>query len=160
MTVNSPKESRTSPRRDTRVLLVEDNLAANRGLTRFLEVQGYQVEPVVNGMEAIERMRGANPPDIVLTDLQLPDLDGREVVEFASQLRPQPRIGAVTAWDIDARSDPELAERTDWILLKPLDLTELLRRLTGMVALLDATRVVEPADEVSQVHLESPDEIG
>ena len=131
MTLNSPQEPRSNPRPGTHLLLVEDNLAANRGLTRFLEAQGYKVSSVVNGYEAIEFMKGEIPPEIVLTDLQLPDLDGRDVVEFAFQISPRPRIGAITAWDVDLESDPRLAELTDWILLKPLDLTELLKRLSA-----------------------------
>src|SRR4051812_17536182 len=89
-----PPDEPPPPRpRGRRVLLVEDNEEAARGLARLLEVQGFVVTTVFNGQSALEALASGEPPDFVLTDLQLPDLDGLEVALHARKLSPTPYIG-------------------------------------------------------------------
>jgi CheY-like chemotaxis protein len=70
------------------VLLVEDN-AQNRYLaTYLLESGGYEVACATTGGEALERVR-ARRPDLLLTDIQMPDIDGYEV---GRRLRADPEF--------------------------------------------------------------------
>jgi DNA-binding response OmpR family regulator len=112
-----------------RVLLVEDNDAAGRGLSKILAALGYEVAIVFDGVSALEALRRPPPPDFLLTDLRLPDLDGREIALFASQLAPSPHIALITGWDLDR----DLLERAswgiDWVFTKPLDVQELVSKL-------------------------------
>ena len=71
-----------------RILLVDDNEASQRGLARFLEAEGYAVTLAFDGTSALEALEAGPPPDFVLTDLRLPDLDGREVARPARRLVP------------------------------------------------------------------------
>jgi CheY-like chemotaxis protein len=73
-----------------RILLVEDNEAASRGLARLLEAQGFEVTTVSDGESALRALDASPPPDVLLTDMQLPDLDGRELALHARQLAPSP----------------------------------------------------------------------
>ncbi|MCX5743627.1 MAG: response regulator [Proteobacteria bacterium] len=61
-----------------RILVVEDEPNARSALRDLLEVEGYIVDTASRGREAIERQR-ATPPDLLLTDLGLPDMDGLDV---------------------------------------------------------------------------------
>jgi DNA-binding response OmpR family regulator len=112
-----------------RVLLVEDNDAAGRGLARLLEAWGYEVTVEHDGTSALRTLDTAPPPDFVLTDLRLPDLDGREIALHARRLVPPPRIALITGWDIDDDLPDYESCGFDWIFPKPLDMPNLIARL-------------------------------
>ncbi|MDR3632466.1 MAG: response regulator [Isosphaeraceae bacterium] len=115
--------------RRRRVLLVEDDSAAGRGLSRLLEAQGFAVTVVSDGSSALAILRDDPSPDFLLTDLQLPDLDGREVARFARGLVPAPRVALITGWDLDLSSDQCAQLGIDWVLLKPLYVPDLVALL-------------------------------
>ena len=112
-----------------RVLLVEDNDAASRGLARLLEAWGFDVTVKNDGQSALRALDSGPPPDFVLTDLLLPDLDGREIARHAHGLQPTPRVALITGWDIDTDLDDYHAWGIDWVFPKPLDTYELISRL-------------------------------
>lgn len=62
-----------------RVLLVEDNEGMALVVGEYLATSGYRVSVAGNGPEAFERMRAA-PPNVILMDIQLPEMDGLEVI--------------------------------------------------------------------------------
>jgi CheY-like chemotaxis protein len=107
-----------NPRRP-RVLVVDDHEVGRKSLARLLGALGYEITAVKDGESAIEVMEQDRAFDYVLTDLRLPDLDGREVVQAARRLLEAPRIALITGWDVE----PEETDRLgiDWVFLKPLD---------------------------------------
>lgn len=116
------------------ILLVEDNPAAGKGLSKLLEAYGFEVTVVSDGESALNVLRSETPPDILLTDLQLPDLDGREVARQARLLDPPPRIVLITGWDIS--TDPEDVARwgIDCVFSKPLDVRALVAKIGGSLS--------------------------
>lgn len=66
----------------TRVLIVEDNATLLDTIAFELEMQAYEVLTAVNGRKAMEILTGADPlPDIIVSDIAMPDLDGYELLE-------------------------------------------------------------------------------
>jgi class 3 adenylate cyclase len=63
-----------------RLLVVDDNKVNRLLLSRLLEQQGYRVETAENGRVALERLH-ADPPDLVLLDIEMPELDGYGLLE-------------------------------------------------------------------------------
>ena len=63
----------------TRVLVVDDEPQILRALRINLRVRGYEVDTAATGGQALEAA-GHHPPDLVILDLGLPDLDGVEVI--------------------------------------------------------------------------------
>jgi CheY-like chemotaxis protein len=112
-----------------RILLVDDNEATQRGLARFLEAEGYVVTLAFDGTSALEALESGPPPDFVLTDLRLPDLDGREVARTASQLVPPPRVALITGWDLDPEPESPDSWGIEWYFQKPLNVRELIEKL-------------------------------
>jgi len=83
--------------RTARVLVVDDNADIRETVKFLLELDGHQVETAACGRSALERIL-AQPPDVVLLDIGLPDLDGCAV---ASEVRAalagrRPRLIAMT----------------------------------------------------------------
>ena len=63
---------------DKHILLVEDNAAVRQILTLFLEGAGYGVAGAANGRQALDYLRQAGPPQVILLDLAMPVMDGWE----------------------------------------------------------------------------------
>ncbi len=61
-----------------RVLIADDEPHVVRLLTRALESAGYDVESVCNGKRAFERVSDS-PPDVLITDIEMPHMNGREL---------------------------------------------------------------------------------
>jgi CheY-like chemotaxis protein len=68
-----------------KILVVEDDLATLEDLQKTLTVAGYDVLTAGNGVEALERV-GQARPDLVVTDLNMPEMDG---VELCRRLKAQ-----------------------------------------------------------------------
>ena len=74
----------------SRVLVVEDEADIRDLLAFHLERDGYQVTRATTGPEALLALRAA-PPDLVILDLMLPELDGLEVCRRPpARIRPRP----------------------------------------------------------------------
>jgi len=132
-----------------RVFVIEDDGAIRRLLERLLTPAGYSVEQFAMAKPALESIR-ANAPDLVLLDLQLPDLSGHEVLEAirgdpATRLLPVVMMTgmATTAEKLRAQS----AGVTDFIA-KPFSPEELLPRVRALVMLKQFADEHEHAERV------------
>jgi signal transduction histidine kinase len=88
-----PAEVVLSPRGAETILIVEDEAAVRRMAARALAAQGYAILEAENGAEALEVLaRGGSPIDLVLTDVVMPLVNGRELGERLSVERPGLRV--------------------------------------------------------------------
>lgn len=78
-----------SPSESRRVLVVDDSVSARRSLTRLLKPWGFDTEEAVDGAEALEKLRGRNY-EIVFTDLDMPRLNGMDLLTEISGMRTRP----------------------------------------------------------------------
>ncbi len=117
------------PAQRIRILLVEDNEAAGRGLARLLEAEGFEVTVRRDGVSAMQTLESDPPPDFILTDLRLPDLDGREIAQRARDLVPRPLVALITGWDLDCDLVNYQSWGIDWVFPKPLDTKSLIALL-------------------------------
>ncbi|HUC04791.1 MAG TPA: response regulator transcription factor [Acidimicrobiales bacterium] len=115
-----------------RILVVDDDLAVRRSIDRALRLEGYEVETVGSGTEALNAL-AATPPHALVLDLQLPDLDGLAVcrrMRAAGDDTPVLMLTARVA--IDDRVQGLDAGADDY-LVKPFALAELLARLRALL---------------------------
>ncbi len=125
------------------ILLVEDNDDSRDALARRLSRRGYEVEPAIDGEEAV-RKAGERAFDLILMDMNLPAIDGWEAtrrIRAASRNRETPII-ALTAHAMTGDRDKTLAAGCDAHHAKPVQLPELLQQIE---LLLDASRNRSPA---------------
>ncbi|MGE0471456.1 MAG: response regulator [Nitrospira sp.] len=107
------------------ILIIEDHAAVRTLLARVLEDAGYQVWEAANGREGLERFR-THPVDLVITDLEMPEMNGLEVIVQLTHLCVDVRVIAMSGLSGDELQQATLigARRT---LPKPLDLHALLQ---------------------------------
>jgi two-component system response regulator MprA len=115
-----------------RILVVDDDLAVCRSIDRALRLEGYEVDTVASGGEALEAV-ASNFPDALVLDLQLPDLDGLAVCRRIREAGDDTPILMLTArHGIDDRVQGLDAGADDY-LVKPFALEELLARLRALL---------------------------
>jgi DNA-binding response OmpR family regulator len=114
-----------------RVLLVEDDDAIRTVLARGLRGLGHVVTPVATGAAAIAAL-ASEPPDVVVLDLGLPDLDGARVLEFSVALKAAPVIVA-TARDDESEVIRLLNTGADDYLVKPFSAAQMDARIRAVL---------------------------
>ncbi|MFF4968440.1 SpoIIE family protein phosphatase [Streptomyces sp. NPDC001037] len=119
-----------------RVLVADDNADMREYLTRILVAAGYEVTTVTDGVEALDSVR-RGAPDLVISDVMMPRLDGLELVE---RLRGDARTASVPVLLLSARAGQEasiegLQAGADDYLVKPFVAAELLARVRANILL-------------------------
>jgi len=115
----------------TRVLVVDDEPQILRALRINLRVRDYQVDVAATGTEALE-MAARHPPDLVILDLGLPDLDGVDVIQGLRGWTKAPII--VLSGRADSTDKVEALDAgADDYITKPFGVEELLARMRAAV---------------------------
>ena len=114
-------------KRAARILLVDDELSIQRSLTPLLRSRGYEVDVASTGAEALGAVT-LRPPDLIVLDLGLPDLEGVEVCRRVRATSKVPII-VLTARGSDADKVSALDLGADDYVTKPFSPEELLARI-------------------------------
>jgi DNA-binding response OmpR family regulator len=118
-----------------RVLVVEDEADLADAVARGLRREGYAVDVAYDGDAALEKA-SVNAYDVVCLDLNLPGVDGIEVVRRIRadrERQPPPRVLMLTARDGTAARVTGLDEGADDYLVKPFEFDELTARLRALL---------------------------
>ncbi|MBF0550285.1 MAG: response regulator, partial [Deltaproteobacteria bacterium] len=115
--------------RPLRILLAEDDYLNQRFATEVLQRQGHQVELAEDGKQVLDKLK-AQPFDLVLMDISMPEMDGIEVTKAirssSSQLfDPQIPIIAQTAHALTGNRESFLAAGMNGYIAKPIDVDQL-----------------------------------
>src|SRR2546422_6341501 len=110
-----------------RVLVAEDDLGLREVLVLGLEDQGYQVDSVERGDDAIDQLKWYDY-DVAIIDWRMPGAEGIDVVAWARRKHRPTALLMLTARDAPADRIPGLDTGADDYLLKPFDFRELLPR--------------------------------
>jgi signal transduction histidine kinase len=114
-----------------RLLLVEDDSSIRFALSDMLTDEGFDVTTVMNGRDALNELRQAAPPDVILLDLMMPVMDGWE---FRVEQRADPLLASIPLLAMSADlSAKARAIAADGYIRKPIDFPDLLRQLHSAV---------------------------
>ncbi|NMO21504.1 response regulator [Pyxidicoccus fallax] len=114
-----------------RLLIVDDELAIVEALQDILSVEGYDIATAFNGAEGLQRM-AASKPDLVLLDLMMPVMDGREMLR---RMRDDTALRDIPVVVMSAgRISDEERRFSARFLAKPFELDELLDTIAELLA--------------------------
>jgi two-component system OmpR family response regulator len=136
-----------------RILIVDDEEPIRELLTTALRFTGYQVESAASGLEALRAVT-ANAPDLIVLDVNLPDLDGFEVcrkIRSGGDLTP---VIFLTARDDASDLRAGFSRGGDDYLTKPFSLEELLLRIGAVLRRTSAPQVEQSRLQVGDVVLD------
>ncbi len=135
-----------------RVLLVEDDDAIRSSLTRALGAAGHAVTAVRSGLDGISTA-ARERPEVVLLDLGLPDLDGRDVLAMVRSVSDVPVI-VVTARDDDPSVVRLLDAGADDYVVKPFTASHLDARIRAVLRRIASPDRGEPAITVGGLRID------
>ncbi len=125
-----------------RILVVDDEPQIRRLLRPSLIASGYAVDEAATGREALESV-SQNPPDLVILDLGLPDLDGKEVLRRLRLTTERTPVVVLSARERESEKIAALDLGANDYVEKPFAMGELLARLRA--ALRQAERRSKPS---------------
>ena len=130
-----------------RILVVDDELQITRMLRAALQSSGYEVMLANDGLEGFERFQ-QDRPDLIITDLAMPEMNGVELTQAVRRTSETPVI-VLSVRDSEALKIRALDEGADDYMTKPFSMPELLARVRAQLR-----RVPSGAQET---HLETGD---
>jgi two-component system response regulator HydG len=107
------------------VLVVDDEASARSGLEKLLRQEGYEVQAAADGPRAIA-ICGERTPDLVITDLKMPDMDGLELLRKLRESHEHLPVIVVTAFGDVSSAVGAMRVGADDYLTKPVDFDALL----------------------------------
>ncbi|GAB2560320.1 hybrid sensor histidine kinase/response regulator [Spirosoma aerophilum] len=114
----------------TQILVVEDDTQIRENITEMLTLHGFQVETAVNGREGISQAL-LHPPDLILCDIMMPEVDGYQVLDVVRNNR---LIANIPFIFLTAKTEPAdmrrgMVQGADDYLTKPFTLNNLLHTI-------------------------------
>ena len=144
-----------TPVPNAHLLLVEDEPKVAAFIKKGLQTQSYLVDITLTGKEAKERL-AATAFDLIILDVNLPDLSGLDLAEYIRAKNSQVPILMLTALDTTADKLLGFESGADDYLAKPFDFLELLARVKALLrrsgTTEDATRYLRVADLELDLH--------
>lgn len=130
---DTKSEAQKLPRGRETILVVEDEEFVRRYFVRVLESLGYRVMEAANGHEALERYGAIIPRiDLVMTDIVMPGMSGRDLAKRIRALRRDQKILFVTGFSKEMAGRSGVNER-EAILLKPVTSEKLAIKVRAML---------------------------
>ena len=111
---------------DTTLLLVEDNAMVRRSIENTLRGMGYLVVSVESGERCLEIIRDpARPVDLLITDVVMPEMSGKELIERVHVMRPGVAVLFMSGYDRSTLASRKQSVFAEHFLQKPFDSEDL-----------------------------------
>lgn len=109
------------------VFLVDDSAVMRASVKQNLELAGFKVETAIDGADAVARLKGGLRPDLIITDINMPNMNGIDFIRNARQLlRFTPILVLTTESQTSKRDEAKKLGATGW-LVKPVGGNDLLK---------------------------------
>src|SRR5947209_5517407 len=138
----------------SRLLIVDDEPQIVRALTPAMAAAGFEVGAAASGEEALGRL-ASEPNDIVILDLGLPDIDGKEVIQRVREWSDVPII-VLSARDLESEKIAALDLGADDFVNKPVGVGELLARIRAVLRGRERRFSAQPRFQFGELEINFP----
>jgi len=117
------------------ILVVDDSATMTLSLKSSLELNGFKVESAADGFQALDKIKRGLKPDLIITDINMPRMDGMELIRQVKTLpgmRFTPILTLTTESDGRKRDECKKLGATGW-LVKPVSGVELVKIVKQVV---------------------------
>jgi DNA-binding response OmpR family regulator len=137
-----------------RIFIVEDDVDMVEMLSTYFRSQGYRIATAGWGEEAVKQIE-ANPPDVVLLDIRLPDIDGYEVCARLRESRRTRHVPVIFLTERREREDKLAGLELGAIdyITKPFDIQELRLRIRNALRRIDMQPLRNPITNLPEGYL-------
>jgi two-component system KDP operon response regulator KdpE len=135
-----------------RILIIEDDAQIRKFLRISLEANGFSVAEARRGSDGIA-LCGENAPDLVILDLGLPDIDGREVILRLREWTDVPIIVLSVRADDTEKVEALDAGANDYVT-KPFSITELMARIRALTRRTEARLTEESHIQINDLEID------
>ncbi len=109
------------------IFIIDDSTVMLMSVKKTLEMAGFAVETAKDGLEAFERIQGGLKPDLIITDINMPKMNGIEFIKNArTVLRFTPILALTTESQAAKRNEAKQLGATGW-LVKPVAGADLIK---------------------------------
>jgi CheY-like chemotaxis protein len=116
------------------VLVIEDEAVVRAVVIEMLAEQGYRTLEAVDGPTGVKILRSSERIDMLVTDIGLPGMNGRQVADQARETRPGLRILFITGYAESAAISEGFLQPGMELITKPFDLDHLAQRIRAMIS--------------------------
>jgi two-component system cell cycle response regulator CpdR len=117
------------------ILLAEDDVSMSGFLTLALEKAGHEVTVAHNGLDALKAVQDDTKKfDLLLADIVMPGMDGIELSQKATKLRPDLKVMFITGFAAVAMGSKDIDQNKAKILSKPFHLNDLVEQVQTLLA--------------------------
>ena len=117
---------------NAKILIVDDEKTIRESLKVILEDEGYAASTAGDGKEALEEIKNSNY-DVVISDIKMPNIDGMELLERASEISPDTFFIIMTAYASVQTAIHALRQGAYDYLIKPVEFEDLLIRIKRLI---------------------------
>ena len=117
------------------ILIVDDSLTMTMSVKSSLEMNGFVVQTAADGVQALTKLKGGLKPDLIITDINMPNMGGLELIRQVKILpgyRFIPILTLTTESDASKRDEGKKLGATGW-LVKPVSGPDLVRVVKQVV---------------------------
>ncbi|RLB08044.1 MAG: response regulator, partial [Deltaproteobacteria bacterium] len=111
------------------IFIVDDSPTILMSLKTNLEMNGFKVETASNGEDAVNKLNNGVNPDLIITDLNMPRMDGFKLIEHVRQMKTfrfKPILVLTTESQLQKREEAKRLGATGW-LVKPVSGNDLIK---------------------------------
>jgi two-component system chemotaxis response regulator CheY len=111
------------------ILVVDDSATMLMSLKSTLELAGFAVDTASDGVKAVDRLRTGRKPDLIITDVNMPNMDGMQLIQQVRTMpgfRFTPILTLTTETQADKRAEGKRLGATGW-MVKPVGGADLLK---------------------------------
>ena len=131
--VVKPERDREIKVKNLSILVVDDEQDMCETLSNFFIEEGHKVKSVNSGTDGISLLKSEDF-DLMLCDLVMPNITGRDVIKALDTLDKRPKVGLITGWRYEMEDVEKEDLKVDFVMRKPFKLSEIRREINNILS--------------------------